>query len=71
MEKLIFIKILEVQESANFNLVNNSISSISVNAHSTPISVDIDQDEDIDIFLGSQNVTVISFFQNQGNNTFY
>jgi len=56
-------------ESANFNLVNNSISSISVNAHSTPISVDIDKDEDIDIFLGSQD-GVISFFQNQGDNTF-
>ncbi len=56
-------------ESANFNLVNNSISSISVTAYSSPISVDIDKDEDIDIFLGSQD-GIISFFQNQGDNTF-
>ena len=64
-----FYQNIGTSESANFNLVNNSISSISVTAHSTPISVDIDKDEDIDIFLGSQD-GVISFFQNQGDNTF-
>jgi len=55
-------------EAPTYSLVtNNGVSDISTSAvHSIPSIVDIDKDGDNDIFLGTQDGTIL-YFQNQGD----
>jgi len=66
--KIIFYENTGSIDAPTYTLVtNNGVSDISTSAaHSIPSIVDIDKDGDNDIFLGTQDGTIL-YFQNQGD----